>query len=65
LEEAAVNRALACVSLVWDGVVPDPTNGATRVHRHDSFPEWSQNCEATALIGSMLFVRGEAPEPGG
>ncbi len=56
---AAFNRALACVSMVWDGVVADPTNGATRAHPHDEQPDWAQHCEATALIGAMLFFRAE------
>lgn len=64
-DEAGFNRALACVSMVWDGVLPDPTNGATRVHRHDRQPEWSQDCEATALIGSMLFFRAESADTSG
>ena len=55
----ALNRALACVSMVWDGVVADPTNGATRVHPHYEQPDWAQHCEATALIGAMLFFRAE------
>jgi len=58
-DDYALNRALVCVSMVWDGVIGDPTNGATRVHPHDEQPEWAQDCEATALIGSMLFFRAE------
>lgn len=58
-DQAALNRALACISMVWDGVIADPTNGATRVHPHDAQPDWAQHCEATALIGAMLFFRAE------
>lgn len=54
-DPAALDRALACVSMVWDGVVADPTNGATRAHRHDEQPDWAEHCQATALIGPMLF----------
>ncbi|MFP4539178.1 MAG: hypothetical protein ACLFPA_12865 [Dichotomicrobium sp.] len=57
----AFQQALACVSLVCDGLVPDPTHGATRAHAHDTEPEWAQHCEATALIGELLFFRG-APD---
>ncbi len=56
-DNAAFQRALVCVSMVWDGVVPDPTNGATRVHLHDRQPAWADDCEATALIGPLLFLR--------
>jgi len=55
--EEAFNRVLACVSMVWEGVVPDPTHGATRVHPHDQQPQWALDYEATALIGSLLFFR--------
>lgn len=48
-------RALAMVCLVCSGDLPDPTNGATRCHRHDSLPEWAQSLLPTALIGSLLF----------
>jgi len=58
-DAAALNRALACVSMVWDGVVADPTNGATRVHLHNEEPDWAENCQATALMGAMLFFRAE------
>jgi len=50
-------QALACVSLVFDGLVPDPTHGATRVHPHDQMPCWSKDFEATALIGPLMFLR--------
>lgn len=53
----AFNRVLACVSMVWEGVVPDPTHGATRVHPHDQQPDWALDYEATALIGALLFFR--------
>jgi len=55
--EEAFNRVLACVSMVWEGVVPDPTRGATRVHPHDQQPDWARDYEATALIGALLFFR--------
>lgn len=57
VDAVALDRALACVSMVWDGVVADPTNGATRVHLHNEEPDWAEHCQATALIGAMLFFR--------
>lgn len=56
-DEMAFQQALACVSLVFDGLLPDPTNGASRVHPHDQAPAWAGHCEATALIGPLLFLR--------
>jgi hypothetical protein len=53
-------QALACVSLVFDGLVPDPTHGATRAHPHDQMPNWSKDFEATALIGPLMFLRERA-----
>jgi len=53
-------QALTCVSLVFDGAVPDPTNGASRVHPHDQQPAWAQSCEPTALIGDLLFFKTHA-----
>lgn len=63
-DSQAFQQALACISLVCDGLVPDPTHGATRAHAHDMEPEWARHCEATALIGELLFFRGapDAPE---
>lgn len=61
-DPAAFDRALACVSMVWDGVVADPTNGATRAHPHNEQPDWSEHCQATALIGPMLFFRADPVE---
>jgi len=58
-QDSRFQQALACVSLVCDGLVPDPTGGATRVHRHDAAPGWASDCEATALIGDLLFLRSE------
>ncbi len=55
----AFHQALACVSLVFDGLVPDPTHGASRVHPHDQAPCWARDFEATALIGPLLFLREE------
>jgi len=59
--ELAFQQALACVSLVFDGLVPDPTNGANRVHLHDRAPSWAQGCESAALIGSLLLLREDQP----
>ncbi|WP_147361534.1 hypothetical protein [Dichotomicrobium thermohalophilum] len=56
-DEMAFQQALACVSLVFDGLLPDPTNGASRVHPHDQAPAWANEFEATALIGPLLFLR--------
>ncbi len=57
----AFDQALACVSLVLDGLLPDPTDGASRVHPHDQAPPWAKDFEATALIGPLMFLR-ERPE---
>jgi len=57
--DVSFQQALACVSLVFDGLVPDPTSGANRVHLHDQAPDWSQDCESAALIGSLLFLRAD------
>ena len=59
-DEMAYQQALACVSLVFDGLVPDPTSGATRVHPHDQAPCWAEDFEATALIGPLMFLRERA-----
>jgi len=56
-DSVAFQQAQACISLVFDGLVPDPTNGASRVHRHDQEPCWANACEATALIGPLMFLR--------
>lgn len=58
-------QALACVALVFDGLLPDPTKGASRVHRHDEEPGWADGYEATALIGALMFLRSgeEAGQP--
>jgi len=58
-EERIFQQALACVALVCDGLLPDPTNGANRVHPHDVEPDWAGDCEATALIGSLMFLRDD------
>lgn len=63
-EEMAFRQALACVSLVFDGLIPDPTNGASRVHPHDQAPAWAGDCEATALIGPLLFLRERSESQG-
>jgi hypothetical protein len=63
-EEMAFQQALACVSLVFDGLLPDPTNGASRVHPHDQAPAWAGDCEATALIGPLLFLRERSESEG-
>lgn len=55
--DTTLQQAMACVALVFDGLVPDPTHGASRVHRHDEEPSWANDCEATALIGPLLFFR--------
>ena len=59
-EERIFQQALACVALVCDGLLPDPTNGASRVHPHDVEPAWAEDCEATALIGTLMFLRDDA-----
>jgi len=57
LDATAFQQALACVSLVFDGLLPDPTNGASRVHLHDQAPDWASDFEPTALIGPLMFLR--------
>ena len=56
-EDRTFQQALAFVALVCDGLLPDPTNGASRVHPHNVEPDWAGACEATALIGSLMFFR--------
>jgi len=55
--ETGLQQAIACVSLVFDGLLPDPTNGASRVHPHDQAPDWADDFQATALIGPLMFLR--------
>lgn len=56
-------RAFGYVCLVWEGTVPDPTGGATRLHRHDRQPVWATAANPTALIGPFIFFRPEPLRP--
>ena len=50
-------KALSIVTGVFAGLYDDPTNGATRFHRHDHCPEWSETLQASALLGSYIYYR--------
>lgn len=54
-DNAQFSRAFSTICLVWNGDVEDPTNGATRCHRHDQLPNWAMEAEPSALIGSRFF----------
>jgi len=59
-DQTDFQQALACVSLVFDGLLPDPTHGASRVHPHDQAPAWANDFEPTALIGPLMFLREQS-----
>lgn len=45
-------------SLVFNGKLTDPTNGATHFHAKTVQPKWS-NVQVTAKIGNHIFYRSE------
>jgi spore germination cell wall hydrolase CwlJ-like protein len=45
-------------SLVFNGKLTDPTNGATHFHAKTMQPKWS-NVQVTAKIGNHIFYRSE------
>lgn len=47
----------AYVRLVWEGLLPDPTNGASRAQHHEHASQLDRAWEPTALIGALLFFR--------
>lgn len=55
LDTAEFCRALATVCLVCSGDIADPTQGATRFHRHDEMPEWARLAEPRALLGRRFY----------
>jgi len=50
-------EAVSIVTGVFAGLYDDPTNGATRFHRHDHCPNWSKTLQASALLGSYIYYR--------
>ncbi len=50
-------RSLAIVAGVFAGLYEDPTDGATRFHRHDRAPEWAAGLQCTALLGPYMYYR--------
>lgn len=55
---AETARAIAALSRVLAGSVPDPTRGATRFHCHQEDPAWAAAMEIRAAIGPYLFYGG-------
>lgn len=54
-DESRYWRALALICNVWSLDYDDPTQGATRFHRHDVTPDWAKGLDANALIESRLY----------
>ncbi len=50
-------ESLAIVAGILAGLYEDPTNGATRFHRHDQCPGWSKNLQPCALLGPYIYYR--------
>ena len=50
-------KSLSIVAGVFAGLYEDPTNGATRFHRHDCCPSWAENMQPCALLGPYLYYR--------
>lgn len=49
--------SLSIVAGVFAGLYDDPTNGATRFHRHDHTPAWADGLQCTALLGPYIYYR--------
>ncbi|MCP5083210.1 MAG: hypothetical protein GY948_16095 [Alphaproteobacteria bacterium] len=56
-DEEPCLKSLSVVAGVFAGLYDDPTNGATRFHRHDQCPGWSLNLQPCALLGPHLYYR--------
>jgi hypothetical protein len=54
----------AYVRMVWEGLLPDPTQGASRVQHHEHKSRLDRAWEPTALIGALLFFRRNAGQGG-
>ncbi len=50
-------KSLSIVAGVFAGLYEDPTNGATRFHRHDQCPGWAEKMQPCALLGPYLYYR--------
>lgn len=50
-------RAMAIACQVLAGDLPDPTDGAVLLHRHDEQPGWAAGRQPCALLGSHFFYR--------
>ena len=53
---ADAGEAFGALQAAFEGPGPDPTWGATHVHRHNEAPAWAARLRATALIGDYLFL---------
>jgi len=64
--DAGMSRAqvlamsVACQAVA--GEIFDPTQGATRCHRHDIEPDWAAAHVATAILGDVVFYKTLGPQ---
>jgi len=49
--------SVACRAVA--GEIFDPTQGATRCHRHDMEPDWAAAHVATAILGDVVFYKAQ------
>ena len=56
-DEQTCLKSLSIVAGVFAGLYEDPTQGATRFHRHDHSPAWAVNLQPCALLGPHLYYR--------
>ena len=56
-------RALGLVCHAIIGEDGDPTDGATRCHRHDAAPHWAEGLAPVALVGRLFFYDVAIREP--
>ena len=61
--EPAYWRALGLVCQAMTEDDDDPTDGATRCHRHDATPPWAEGLAPVALVGRLFFYDVGTREP--
>lgn len=58
-EKRAWGEAVFYATIVYFGLVPDVTDGATHYHTTEVHPVWSRAMDITLQIDNHIFYRGE------
>lgn len=54
-------EAMTIVQSVFDGKMPDPTDGADHYHADGATPDWANSMPETTKIGNHIFYRSAPP----